>query len=225
MKSFRRVPLLLLLGSFVITGYCQKDCKVLLPAISENYIGKCKKGLAHGRGKAVGVDTYEGMFRKGLPDGKGTYTWSTGESYNGHWSEGQRDGLGVYVVKINGKDSITAGLWENNKYMGPPPKPPKVMASINVDKYRFTKRCDGNAIRINLYQNGTYNTSIEDLMLAVSSGNQVRLGNTIGFDNVTFPFECKVSYKTWNKMHTYQHYSSVEFKITEPGEWVISIYN
>lgn len=225
MKSLRLIVLLLFLGNLITLTYGQKKCEVLLPGISESYVGKCKKGLAHGKGKAFGIDTYEGMFRKGLPNGKGTYTWSTGEQYEGQWLAGQRDGLGVYVMKVDGKDSILSGVWKNNKYVGPPPKPPVVHSSINVDKYRFTKRADGNVIRISIFQNGSYNRNIDNLTLAGSSGNQVNLGNAVGFDNISFPFDCKVAYVTWNKLHTYQQYATFEFTITESGEWVVSIYN
>lgn len=225
MRNLSLVLLLVFFSSLGTVVYSQQKCKVLLPAIAGSYVGKCKKGLAHGKGKATGIDSYEGMFRKGLPNGKGTYIWSTGQKYEGHWLHGERDGLGVYIVKIDGKDSITEGVWKNNTYMGPPPKPPKVSASVNIDKYHFTKRADGNLIRINIYQNGSHNASVENFTLAGNSGNEVRLGYTTGFDNVTFPFECKVAYLTWNKLHTYQQYVTFEFRITEPGEWVVSIYN
>ena len=40
----------------------QNDCKVLLESISGTYEGKCKNGLAHGKGIAQGTDRYEGTF-------------------------------------------------------------------------------------------------------------------------------------------------------------------
>lgn len=43
-----------------------------------------KKGKVYGQEKAFGIDTYVGDFRKGLPDAKGTYTWSNGDKYIGH---------------------------------------------------------------------------------------------------------------------------------------------
>lgn len=42
----------------------QQQCKVLLHEISGKYEGDCKKGLAHGVGKAIGRDTYEGEIKK-----------------------------------------------------------------------------------------------------------------------------------------------------------------
>ena len=225
MKSLNLFLLLLFFSSLSTVGYSQQDCKVLVPAISNSYVGKCKKGLAHGKGKAFGVDKYEGMFRKGLPNGKGTYTWSTGERYEGQWIEGQRNGVGVYIVKIDGKDSITAGIWDNGEYIGPVPDRPQVLGSVAVDKYRFSKRGDGQKVMIDIYINGNCNTDLENFALLGSSGNDIRMGHSIGLDNVSFPFTCKVSYLTWNKAHSAQHYSKFEFKISEPGNWLVVIHN
>jgi len=49
----------------VIQLSAQNRCKVLKKEISSEYHGKCKKGLAHGKGKADGIDSYYGHFTKG----------------------------------------------------------------------------------------------------------------------------------------------------------------
>ncbi|HEX5742262.1 MAG TPA: hypothetical protein VFY09_00005, partial [Flavobacteriaceae bacterium] len=49
--------------------FAQSDCKVLNDSINQSYAGKCKKGLAYGKGIAKGIDTYEGNFKNGLPHG------------------------------------------------------------------------------------------------------------------------------------------------------------
>jgi hypothetical protein len=198
---------------------------VLIPAISGNYVGKCKKGLAHGKGKAEGVDVYEGMFRKGLPNGKGTYTWSTGESYEGNWLAGQKDGKGVYTAIIDGKDSITAGVWKSGAYLGPVPDPPKVLGNVAVDKYRFSRRGDGDKVLIDIYLNGDYNVDLLDFTIIGSSGSDMRMGHSIGLDNVSFPLTCKVSYTTWNKAYSARHYAKFEFEISEPGNWLVVLHN
>jgi hypothetical protein len=58
-----------------------------------------------------------------------------------------------------------------------------------------------------------------------TSGNDIVLGQSVGFENVSFPFICKVTYLTWNKLHSVQHFAKFEFKITEPGEWLVVITN
>ncbi|HEY0667695.1 MAG TPA: hypothetical protein VGD22_05935, partial [Sphingobacteriaceae bacterium] len=93
----------------------QGTCKVLLPAISANYEGHCKKGLAEGTGTAKGTDEYTGSFKKGLPDGNGKYTWKSGNIYDGGWIKGEMNGKGTFYYKRPGKkDSVVAGTWENN---------------------------------------------------------------------------------------------------------------
>lgn len=213
------------LFSFTIQSFGQNKCQVLIPAIADAYVGKCKKGLAHGKGKAMGIDQYEGMFRKGLPNGKGTYTWSTGEIYDGNWLAGAQDGVGVYMFKIDGNDSITSGVWKAGEYVGPVPKPPQVLGSVSVEKFRFSRRGDGQKVLIDIYLNGNTNTDLENFSLIGSSGGEVSLGSSFGYDNVSFPFVCKVAYLTWNKFHTAQHFAKFEFEITEPGEWRVVIHN
>ena len=59
------------------------DCRVMVDDIAGSYEGDCYKGKAHGVGKAIGKDTYEGEFKKGYPEGKGTYTWINGDYFEG----------------------------------------------------------------------------------------------------------------------------------------------
>ena len=95
-----------------------QDCKVLYPSLKGTYTGKCKKGLAHGQGKAVGNDSYEGRFKKGLPDGYGVYTYSiSGDIYKGLWKKGKQEGKGVLLLKGN-EDGKIIGFWKNDKYVG-----------------------------------------------------------------------------------------------------------
>jgi hypothetical protein len=63
--------------------------------ISGEYAGGCVNGLAQGRGKAKGRDTYEGEFKQGYKDGKGIYAWVSGGEYNGGWLKDKRNGTGI----------------------------------------------------------------------------------------------------------------------------------
>ena len=113
MKTFRIFLSVCLVGiSFQLAA--QIDCQVLIPELSGEYFGKCKEGLAQGKGKALGRDTYEGHFSKGLPQGDGTYIWANGDSYTGQWEQGLRHGLGTLKYKSNGKDTVLAGIWEED---------------------------------------------------------------------------------------------------------------
>ncbi len=205
--------------------YSQAKCKVLVKPISETYEGKCKKGLANGKGKATGIDSYEGRFSKGYPNGKGTYTWANGSKYIGEWEFGVRSGEGIYTFTYEGRDSIVAGIWKNDKYMGPVPPPPIVMQSRNVQNYSFMKQGDKNTLSLQIYMNGSINSTIEDLSIVSTNGSYQNLGNVIVFSEIVYPATFKVTYITWNKMHTAKLNVTFEFEIIEPGDWHVKITN
>jgi hypothetical protein len=221
-----KIILILLFSWLCYSLSAQQDCKVLDPEIAGKYMGKCKDGLAHGKGKADGIDSYTGQFSKGLPDGMGTYTWSNGDSYTGEWEQGYRQGEGTFKFKSNGKDTTLTGLWEKDNYAGPKPPKPRIINSLNVDRYTFVKSGKiPNRVLINLFQNGVRNISVENFMIVASSGNVTNIGQSAGFENITFPVTVKVNYSTLNKAHMQRFYVVFEFEIYEPGAWDVTIHN
>lgn len=101
-----------------------QQCEVEKDNIKGTYTGDCKKGKAHGKGKAVGTDIYEGDFKNGLPDGQGTYTWNNKNVYAGKFSKGLREGKGIMTLKrINAQDSVVEGFWKKDVYIGKNEKP------------------------------------------------------------------------------------------------------
>jgi hypothetical protein len=203
----------------------EEECEVLLPSISDTYEGRCKNGLAHGKGKAMGKDTYEGDFKKGYPHGRGIFTYENGDVYDGAFREGRRDGEGSLTTTINGNDTILAGIWMDGVYAGPKPKHPRVLYKYGVDSYSIKRTRDGNRFLIDIYLNGMPNSDLQDFAIVSSSGTQLQLGRSIGFENVVFPAICKISYKSWNKLRTARHEVIFEFKIEDPGDWKIKIIN
>ena len=79
-----------------------------------SYEGDCDESteLPEGRGEAKGIDTYVGMFVKGRPDGKGTYTWQNGARLDGTFKRGRANGPGVYV---SAKGVRYEGVFEDGK--------------------------------------------------------------------------------------------------------------
>ena len=75
------------------------DCKVLLDSLKGTYEGECSNGKASGKGKAVGVATYDGDFKNGLPDGLTRYYYLNGELGR---TELYKDGK--FVKEINEKE-------------------------------------------------------------------------------------------------------------------------
>lgn len=206
--------------------FCQKSCTVLKQELSGTYEGKCKNGLANGRGIASGKDTYKGMFVKGLPQGEGTYTWSNGSTYTGEWIEGKRHGIGKYTFKVNEHDSIQDGLWQNDSYKGAKPENPKVTYASGVDRYNFKKSNSAlNRVSIDITQNGVRNKKISNLNISSSSGQDISSGFLIGYNNVVFPVSIKISYLTLNKLGSSNYPVNFNFVIYEPGDWKVEITN
>jgi hypothetical protein len=225
MKKYIMSGLLILAVLFSISSQAQIKCKVLVDSLKGTYVGKCKKGLAHGNGKAVGTDTYEGHFRKGYPDGKGVYTWASGDVYDGNWKMGQRDGEGVFKFAIQGYDSIQSGIWSNDEYKGPKPRKPLVTQKEFVTRYSFRRDGEGDRIFIDLRRDGQPNSDIEDFSLVSSSGNYFNMGRSIGLENVVFPVLIKLKYISWNAAHTSRHNVTFEFEIFQSGKWQVIVNN
>src|SRR4030095_9052541 len=120
LKNKAAVIVLLLLS---LNAYNQ-TCEVDKESLKGTYTGDCKKNKAHGKGKAVGVDTYEGEFKNGIPDGQGTYTWNNKNVFVGKYLKGLREGKGKMTIKREGtQDSVVEGFWKKDAYIGKYEKP------------------------------------------------------------------------------------------------------
>jgi hypothetical protein len=211
----------LILGNPVFVQ--QTDCKVKLPEISGSYSGECKKGLAHGKGTAQGIDRYEGQFFKGLPEGNGIYKWANGSYYEGEWKKGMRNGQGKFVSG----DSVVTGFWKANQYQGRKQGPSYMITlSRNIARSTITKSVEtSNGVRIKVMLGGVENTGIEDFSLAYTSGTEYRNVGTYGIQNSSVPLEVTVRYLTWNQLHTVQYEVLYEFTVLEPGTYNITLTN
>jgi len=135
----KAVSLALLLLSFC--AYSQ-NCEVDRESLKGAYTGDCKKNKAHGKGKAVGKDTYEGEFKNGLPDGQGRYTWGNKSVFEGKYVKGLREGKGTMIFKKEGgQDSTIEGYWKKDSYIGQHEKPWEVHSksgSVRNVEVQFT---------------------------------------------------------------------------------------
>jgi hypothetical protein len=166
------------------------------------YTGTCVGGKANGTGKSVGTDQYEGQFKDGYPDGKGTYTWQDRHYFTGSYKKGKKEGKGdMYYKTAHGTDSVITGFWKKDKYVGEFEDVYKVISKTT----RITKvDCNlvnekGEDISITLHRLGgtssnnavPYITSISSLQGTFYTKNNQELSNVsitkvIG---VTFPFK------------------------------------
>jgi hypothetical protein len=123
MKSNWQIPLFISITLFNTANLYSQDstktCKVELKTLTGTYEGECKNGFAHGKGEAKGGHRYVGMFKFGLPNGKGTYYYNNGIYYEGNFQEGLKEGKGETHYQRNGMtDSIVKGYWSADEYRG-----------------------------------------------------------------------------------------------------------
>jgi hypothetical protein len=214
---------LLIFLSFQIDA--QKKCRVIIPDDVTIYDGKCKNGLAHGKGKAKGKDKYEGQFKKGKPHGIGTYHWQNKDYYKGHWQNGMRHGEGSMFFKSIRPDSVLAGIWKEDAYVGKKVERPRVIRKLNLDRHSFNRMGEGDQLTINILQNGRPNTRIQRFSIIGDSGTLASHSAPYILEGVRYPLKAKISYRTPNKMNTAEYDVSFEFEIPESGNWKLLLYN
>ena len=235
------VLLSLITVSFLFTSgtYAQdgKKCKVLKKEIADSYDGACKKGLAHGKGHAKGVDDYVGKFKKGLPHGFGTYTYSNGDTYKGAWSKGLRQGMGKF--ESADKKIMREGIWKANKFHKEKEFPKyNIMMKQNVVSVSISKQNSSlDKIEIHYIRDGKEAIDIQNKTVVGSSGVKDDVSKQTIFINANYPFECMINFKakgrfstvtqtdrnSFDRNNTGEIDCSVEFRINEPGYWVIWI--
>jgi hypothetical protein len=209
-----------------LAAVAQANCKVLLPRIADSYTGACKNGLADGQGEAFGADQYKGEFKKGLPEGKGVYIWQTGEKHEGSWKKGLREGHGTYSFNNEGRDSVITGIWKADQYIGEKAiKPYVITYRSGIARASFLKSGDfPNYVVYKFSRAGGSTDDIRDLMMQGSTGDESVSSNFTGFEQVTFPFEGKIKFIAPNALRTAMITCELQYKISEPGAWTITIY-
>jgi hypothetical protein len=225
MKSLILFTLCVTISFSASVIFAQSECKVLLPGISDFYTGSCKQGLANGQGEASGTDNYKGEFRKGFPDGTGTYTWLTGETYSGEWKKGLREGKGRYTFKYLGKDSVITGIWREDKYIGE-----RALATYvieyrnNIGRVTCMKVGDRPYVKYKFLRNGGESNNISNLVMQGSSGSENTSASFTGFDQASFPFKGKVIFSASNSFQTTNIFCELRLIINEPGSWIVTIF-
>lgn len=223
---------MLLLGIVTMNAVIaqEPDCKVLLDSLKGTYTGGCKKGKADGEGKAVGINTYEGEFKNGLPEGKGKYTWSNGDYYYGSWKKGMKEGKGQLHQFSDGKENLVEGYWKKDQYRGEYENP-FVITNVTTDigRTQVTKMNENdNSISItveslvtntSLYSS-TYQTSVVMTAHQITRGTYISKSNnaltnkeiTI-FRGVVFPFKCMFNFGQ----------SMIEIEFFDKGAWDVIV--
>ena len=208
-----------------------QSCEVEKESLKGNYTGDCKKNKAHGKGKAVGTDTYEGDFKNGLPDGEGTYTWSNKNVYTGKFVKGLKEGQGMMTLKFDNRDdSVVAGFWKKDVYIGKYEKPWQIISktgSVRDIQAEYTKD-DVERVKIIITNTTGGVSSLGGQMpqfkvdnIVIVKGNFLRKTTlethyksteTSLFD-VTFPFRVKLQIAR----------EEIEIEMFEPGSYTFNV--
>ncbi len=223
---FKGIILTSLLFTFCQVHGQNSDCKVLMPKISGTYVGECRKGFAHGKGVATGIDRYEGQFRQGLPNGDGTYTWSDGNVYTGEWSKGVKEGQGKMTYLTARGDSVVEGFWKGDTYAGKVLIPPYVI--VRKDEllgYNLRKIGGEDIIIIKFMLKGQINNRLNNLQMSYTSGTRFKSGTYEGLQSVRFPLDLKITYTTSNPLSRSTFDVVFECTINEAGKWEITLNN
>ncbi len=196
------------------------------PQLNSEYSGECRKGLADGKGEAIGVDHYIGWFKKGVPHGQGIYEWSTGEKHEGFWKNGLRQGAGTYYFFTKtGKDTLISGKWVKDEYVEEKTNDPdyKVTNKRSINRVSFIRQGEGNEIRVKIFSKGS-ETMPDDLMILGDSGNTRTEGRSRIFEGISFPFEGRITFTGISAIGTSTTDCLLDFKVYKPGRYELYIY-
>ena len=226
MKNLRLI-IIFLVSTLSINA--QTDtCKVLLGNISGKYTGKCLNGLAYGKGKSTGEDTYIGMFKDGLPDGKGKYLYKNGDIFQGYWHNGQKDGKGKFEYTLNGEKSTLIGYWKKDEYIGvtEPDISYRVTSSLGIINYKVEKNepvYEQDKETTFSIKSAFTNFVPTDLNIEKSSGQIVQSGKKIEITQYFCPLHCEISYTILVGETRKQCRFIIE--ILEEGKYMITLSN
>ncbi len=138
---------LFMLLSSVLVAQSTEQCKVTTKTISSEYSGECKKGLASGVGEAKGIHHYTGKFKKGMPNGKGVYSYDENTIFTGNFLDGLKEGKGEILYKLKDKDSVVKGYWSGDVYRGKRYKTYEISGGLDISNYDIIySRSSGNIL-------------------------------------------------------------------------------
>ena len=222
MKSFVIACFIVFIG-VQVSGQEVKG-PVLKQELVGKYEGELKKGLAHGEGIAVGLDSYNGHFNKGLPDDKGIYTFHNGDVYKGEFSRGLFNGKGVLTYKKARGDSIVEGYWEAGKYAGKTQVVPYEISN-KTGSVNPSIICSGDGNKVEIVVFDPYNKYIIPQIMAMGQFTQQTYYGRNLFAEAVFPLTFDIRYSCTNKMRSGIIDSTIRIKINKPGNWQITLRN
>jgi hypothetical protein len=216
---------------FVSFSAHSQTCEVDNASLKGTYTGDCKKNKAHGKGKAIGADTYEGDFKNGLPDGNGTYTWANKSVFVGKYAKGLKEGKGIMTFKMEGRqDSVVEGYWKKDIYIGKHEKPWEIYSKSGSIRNADVEYTPDQLNRVKVIITNTTGSvtgiggqvpamKVDNVVLSKGSfQRQTNLeshykSTETTFHDVMFPFRVKLQISR----------EEVEIEFFEPGSYTVNI--
>ncbi len=228
--SLPKAKIAIVILLFISFSAHSQTCQVENEALKGTYTGDCKKNKAHGKGKAVGTDTYEGEFKNGLPDGQGKYTWSNKNEFEGKYVKGLREGKGIMTFKKEAaQDSVVEGYWKKDAYIGKYESTYKIISKTGSVREVKAEYIPDNVSRIKIILTtttsgitGNFQTPTARIdNIIVVKGNYQRQTNLethfksseTSLFEITFPFRVKLQIAR----------EEVEIEMFEAGSYTIHI--
>lgn len=225
----KRITLIVLSIILVHSIIAQTDSSsVLLENISGIYKGNIKNGLANGKGKSIGKDTYIGTFRDGLPHGRGKYIFNNGDIFNGNWENGQKNGKGKFEYTLNGEKRTLIGYWQKDEYVGvtEPDISYRITSASGIINYKVEKNESANKhdnqVTFSIKSSFT-DYAPADLKTEISSGQMVQNGKKFSIVQYFCPLRCEISYSILVAETRKQCRFIIE--ILEEGMYTVTISN
>ncbi len=201
--------------------HAQKDCEVKILGIEKTYEGDCKKGLAHGEGKATGDDTYKGAFKKGLPNGYGEYVWANGNTYKGEWKRGRKEGKGELILIREGRDSVVVGFWSNDNYIGEYEYSHELLSKTpDIVSINFSNKGEEKDELQLIITSGQSPASVIGLSVTGQYGPGTRVNRAFVYRDIVYPWQGSIRFSYEDKGIKPQE---IVLKINSPGIWEIRI--
>jgi hypothetical protein len=204
------------------------SCQVLMKQIAGEYTGQCINGLASGKGKSIGEDTYIGFFKDGLPHGKGKYIYKNGDVFRGYWQKGNKDGKGKFEYTLNGEKHTLLGYWENGEYIGVTETniAYRVTSSSGIMDYKVEKNKLATKLDKEIIlsiKSAFTDFAPKDLKIDTSSGQVSHTGKKYKITQYFCPFHCDVSYTI--KIAESRKHCRFVIEILEEGKYTITLNN
>ena len=172
------------------------------------------------------IDNYGirgGEFKKGIPQGEGTYTWSDGQVYTGAWKKGIKEGYGKLTFELGGKDTVIEGYFYEDRFLGDKKRPDpdySILNSINVARNSFILLYEtGDRVILSFESQGRTPTSI--IHQSSSGTYKFETVTKLVYSNVQYPFTLSLNYEIYNAMKTNIMECRFNFTINKPGTWQV----